>query len=181
MNEEAVFQTATAAYERGRWRWAAVSALPMAVIPLASFAIGQRMLPSVVLGVALLAMATALLWRGQGFGRGLAVGLKAGLVPLVLSHAANLYGHVCTATGCTSLCVPACAAGGVVAGFVIASAAARTPARWHVIGAGGVTACLIGAFGCSCVGFGGIAGMVLGMAISLTAVRLWPATHGVDR
>lgn len=174
---DVLFQTASSAYERGRLKWAAVSVLPIAVIPLASFAIGRQLITSALLGVALLAVGTALLWRGQGFGRGLTVGLKAGLVPLVLSHAANLYGHVCTANGCTSLCVPACVLGGAAAGFVIASSAIRTPARWQVIGAGAVTACLIGAFGCSCVGFGGIAGLVLGMAVSLTAARLLPAAR----
>lgn len=169
---DVVFESASAAYERGRIRWAFVSALPLTVIPLASFAIGQRLVSSAVLGLALLAIGAGLLWRGQGFARGLTLGLKAGLVPLTLAHAANLYGHVCTGSGCTLLCLPACVLGGSVAGLIVAVAAQGTRARWHVIGSAALTAALIGAFGCSCIGFGGVLGLVLGMAVSLTAVRL---------
>lgn len=174
---EALFETAAAAYERSRLRWAVASALPLAVVPLASFALGHRLVSSVVLGVVLLAVGVGLLWRGQAFGRGLGVGVRAGLIPLVVAHAANLYGHVCTAAGCTSLCIPACVLGGMGAGLVVACAAERAAARWQVIGSGALTAGLIGAFGCSCIGFGGIAGLVGGMALSLTAARLWPAAR----
>ncbi|MBK7859742.1 MAG: hypothetical protein IPJ65_14200 [Archangiaceae bacterium] len=170
---DVLFETAAAAYERGRARWALLSALPLAVIPLGSYAVGHRLAPSVGLGLALLGLGAALLWRGKGLGRGLAVGVKAGLVPLVLAHGANLYGHLCTANGCTSLCVPACLLGGAVAGFIIAVSAARAAERWHVSGSAAVTASVIGAFGCSCVGAGGIAGLVLGIAASLSAARLW--------
>lgn len=169
---DALFETVSAAYERGRRRWALLSVLPLAVFPLGSFAVGHRLVPSVVLGLLLLVAAAALLWRGQAFGRGLSVGLKAGVVPLVLAHAANLYGHVCTADGCTSLCLPACVLGGLVAGFIIAATAMRGPTRWQVVGSAAVTAGLIGALGCACIGFGGIAGLVLGMASSLSATRL---------
>lgn len=173
MTHERLFQSATAAYERGRFRWAALSALPMAVIPLASFAIGQRLASSVGLGAALLVIGAVMLWRGQALGRGLSAGLKAGLVPLVLSHGAALYGHVCTPSGCTSLCVPACALGGVTAGLIVAFSAARSTAPIPVLASGAATACLVGAFGCSCVGFSGIAGMVLGTGAAICATRLW--------
>ena len=106
-SEGALFRAASAAYESGRARWASLSVIPLAIIPLGSFAVGHRLGSSVALGLALLAVGALMLWRGQAFSRGLAVGLKAGFVPLVVSHAANLYGHICTAEGCTSLCVPA--------------------------------------------------------------------------
>lgn len=172
---DALFETVSAAYERGRRRWAVLSVLPLTVLPLGSFAVGHRLMPSVVLGVLLIAVAAGLLWRGQAFGRGLSVGLKAGVVPLVLAHAANLYGHVCTADGCTSLCVPACVLGGVLAGFIIAATAMRAPMRWQLVGSAAVTAGLIGALGCACIGFAGIAGLVLGMTTSLSVGRFWAA------
>ena len=172
MNPEQLFQTASSAYERGRVRWAAASALPMAVIPIASFAIGQRLLSSVGLRVALLVLSTFMLWKGEHTARGLSAGLKAGLVPLVLSHGANLYGHVCTASGCISLCVPACALGGVAAGALVAWSARRARAPLQVLGWGAATACLVGAFGCACVGYSGMVGMVIGTAASLTAAQL---------
>jgi len=172
---EALFDRATAAYEWGRARWAVASALPLAAVPLASFAVDHRLVSSVVLGVPLLAVGIGLLWRGQAFGRGLGLGVKAGFVPLVMGHAANLYGHVCTASGCTSLCLPACVLGGSAAGLIVAIASTRSQRGWHFMGSGAATATLIGAFGCSCVGFGGIAGLVAGMGLSLTAARLWRA------
>lgn len=172
MNPDQVFQEASSAYERGRVKWAAISALPMAVIPIASFAIGQRLLSSVALGAALLLLSTFMLWRGQAPARGLTAGLKAGLVPLVLSHGANLYGHICTSSGCTSLCVPACALGGVVAGALVAWSARRASSPGAVLGWGAATACLVGAFGCSCVGVGGIVGMVAGTGSALIVSRL---------
>lgn len=177
MTPDQLFAKATRAYERGRWRWAALSALPMAVIPIASFAIGQRLLSSVGLGLVLLVLSAYLLWRGQAPARGLVAGLKAGLVPLALSHGANLYGHICTASGCTSLCVPACALGGVVAGGIVAWSARSAARPNQVLAWGAATACLVGAFGCACVGFGGMAGMVLGTALTLVAARLWTVQH----
>lgn len=169
---DALFETVSAAYERGRRRWAVLSVLPLTVLPLGSFAVGHRLMPSVVLGVLLIAVAAALLWRGQAFGRGLALGLKAGVVPLVLAHAANLYGHVCTSDGCTSLCLPACVLGGVTAGLIISVTAMRSSIRWQVVGSAAVSAGLIGALGCACMGFSGVAGLVLGMAGVLSLTRL---------
>jgi hypothetical protein len=168
-----MFDQAAAAYERGRVRWAAFGALPLLVVPIASFAVGHRIVSSIALGVALLALAGVMLWRGQAYTRGLALGLKAGFVPLVLSHGANLYGHICTAEGCTSLCVPACILGGVVAGVIVARGAARAVAPVQVLASAGVIAVLTGAFGCACIGFGGMAGMVLGTAASLSVTRLF--------
>jgi len=173
MSPDQVFRSASAAYERGRMRSAIVSALPLIVVPLASFAIGQRLVSTIVLGAMLLLLGVLLLWRGQELSRGLATGLKAGLVPLVLAHGASLYGHVCTPAGCTSLCLPACALGGVTAGLIVALAAARSVAPVRVLGSGVATAWLVGAFGCSCVGFSGITGMLLGTAAAICAARLW--------
>lgn len=173
LDESRVLALAGAAYERGRLKWAALSALPLAIIPLGSFAVGHRLISSTALGAALLITSTALLWRGQLFSKSLATGLKAGLVPLVLSHGANLYGHICTAEGCTSLCVPACALGGLVAGAIVARAAARMTAPVPALVTGGAIACIVGAFGCACVGFGGMAGMVLGTAAVISTTRLW--------
>ncbi len=164
-----LFSRASSAYERGRVRWAALSALPLAIVPIASFFVGHRLGSSVGLGVALLVGATVMLWRGQSYARGLTLGLKAGFIPLVLSHGANLYGHLCTASGCTSLCVPACIAGGLVAGLWIALSAARAP--WQVLASAASVALLVGSFGCACIGFGGLAGMTLGLAASMSVTR----------
>ncbi|MBK7865166.1 MAG: hypothetical protein IPJ65_42530 [Archangiaceae bacterium] len=176
-----IFEQAQGAYERGRVRWAALGALPLAIVPLASFAVGHRLGSSLVLGGALLVFAALLLWQGRSLSRGLSVGLKAGFVPLVASHAANLYGHICTAEGCTSLCLPACIAAGVVAGAVVALAAARSREPLQVLGAGALVTVLVGGLGCACVGYGGLAGMVLGTFASMSVVRLAVPGHRIPR
>ena len=178
LEDAQVFRAALVAYERGRIKWAALSVLPLLIIPCGSVAVGHRLMSSVVLGLALMVFGGVLLWRGQAFGRGLTTGLKAGLVPLALSHGANLYGHVCTASGCASLCVPACVLGGAIAGALVAWTASRSVAPLQVLGSGAVTACLMGAFGCACVGFGGVAGMVLGTGAALATTRLWSTARG---
>jgi hypothetical protein len=170
--DAAVFAAASAAYERGRAWWATTSVLPLVVVPLGSFAVGHRLFSSAVLGVMLLVIAGALLWVGRELGRGLTVGLKAGIVPLVMSHGANLYGHLCTGDGCTSLCVPACVLGGLVAGVAVALAASRAREPWRVLLSGGGVAIVVGAFGCACVGFTGIIGMMLGTVASVSVTRL---------
>jgi hypothetical protein len=89
--------------------------------------------------------------------------VAAGLVPLVLALCAN-HVHHCSADGCMTLCVPACAVGGLAAGLAVAGVGNRRRAGavfW--LPASGL-ALLTGAMGCSCVGYAGVAGLGLGFA-----------------
>ncbi len=172
--DEDVFQMAQGAYEASRVKLGVGAAVVVAVVPLISLWLGGRPPTAGILGTVLVIGIGTLVWRG-----GLAAftglsGLKAGLVPLCFAHAANLYGHVCVpGQGCTSLCVPACAAGGLLAGLLV-ELAARKSARPAVVRAGGATVALLtGALGCSCIGFGGLAGLALGMAMPLIASRFF--------
>lgn len=170
---EQVFASASLAYERGRKRWALLTAAPLLLLPLASYFLGDRLGSSVALGALLVTGGAVLLWRGGELSQGLSAGLRAGLLPLGLAHAANLYGHICTPAGCTSLCVPACALGGVAAGVLVARAAARSNHSMTVLVSGAAVAVAIGALGCACIGFSGMAGMVAGtVAASVTARAL---------
>lgn len=157
---------ALARYERSRVQSAVLAALPSLLLPLFAFAMGGRVLPSIALGLGLWAVVAGLAWRGETWGAAISSGLKGGLAPLALALLAQQIGHVCTPQGCTSLCVPMCAAGGVIAGLIIASAAKRSPDPAITIGAGAVLSTLVGALGCSCVGAGGVVGMVIGLAVS---------------
>lgn len=167
------FETATRAYEAARLRLGVGAAAAVALVPLGSFALGSRAANAALLGTALAALVGALVSRGGQAALSGMTGLKAGLVPLACAHAANLYGHVCLpGQGCTSLCVPACAAGGVLAGLLVERLARGAP-RPNVVRAGGAAvAFLTGALGCSCVGSSGLLGLVVGMAFSLAAGRL---------
>jgi hypothetical protein len=168
------FETATRAYAAARMRLGVGAGAAVALVPLGSLALGGRALNALMLGAALTTLLGALVWRGQQAARGGMTGLKAGLVPLAFAHAANLYGHVCIpGQGCTSLCVPACATGGVVAGLLV-ERFARTAGRPNVVRAcGSAVAFLTGALGCACVGSAGLLGLMVGMGCTLAAGRLF--------
>ena len=172
MAPDALFEVALHRYERSRLWWAALTASPVLAIPLASFAVGHRLVSTALLAVALVAVAVGALFSGRHFKQGLTAGLIGGLVPLVLAHAANLYGHLCTPTGCSTLCVPACSIGGIAAGLVVVLAARRAKtshAAWLTLASGGLTACLVGAFGCSCVGWSGLLSMIAAATVTMGA------------
>ena len=173
-SEEAVLAGAMAGYERARLRRAVIAALPTLVLPLVAFALGGRLVPSVVLGAALATLVIALGWRGQAWGRAVPAGLLAGLFPLGLALTAQRIGHVCTPEGCTSLCVPMCSAGGLIAGVVISLAARRSTSPRLTLGAGAVVTLVVGALGCSCVGYAGALGMMAGLAVTASIGALLP-------
>ncbi len=166
------FEAATAAYERGRLAFAVRWALPALLLPLSSLALGSRLGSVLGLGLALVAALAFGLFRGGTLLRSAVTGLEAGLLPLALAHAAQLYGHVCTPAGCSTLCVPACAAGGLLAGAFIAVRTRRAERPLVATGAAAGLALLTGSLGCSCVGYFGVLALVGGLLLSLPATRL---------
>jgi hypothetical protein len=166
-------------YEATRWRFAFVGALGVLVLPLGSHLLGASWLATTLLGATLALGQLLSQWRGGVLAYASMSGLKAGLVPLALAHGAKLWGHVCTPTGCTSLCLPACTAGGVVGGLLVEWWARSTPRPIVARGVGAAMCVLTGALGCSCVGHAGVLGMVLGLAASMAlgAVVTRPAPH----
>lgn len=169
-----VVAQAQRAYERARLLRAAAVAAPSAALPAVSLWLGTSLASALTLGVALFVALFVMVWRGQGLSFAALSGGKAGLVPLALAHASKSFGHVCTPTGCTTLCVPACALGGVVAGALVERWARQSRRPWLTRAAGATVAGLVGALGCSCVGAGGILALVVGMTGSLFAARVVP-------
>lgn len=171
---------ASEAYERSRvWRAIQLAAPLLALAVLAPM-LGTSARASALAGGAAVVIATVMWWRGQDAGRAVYPGVAAGLVPLALALSARAYGHVCTANGCVSLCVPACTVGGLAAGLLIARAG-RAHRRPLVFGGSAATlALLVGSLGCSCVGASGILGLVLGLALTvgpLSLSRLGPISR----
>ncbi len=160
------------AYERSRLRFALTLSGAALVLPATSMLLGTPLVSGLALGVALGVLVMAATWRGGALARGALHGLEVGLVPLVLAHAARLYGHVCTPSGCTTLCVPACASGGVVAGLALEWFARRSPLPSVVRGVGLVSAFLTGALGCSCVGASGLVALVVALGVSAAGARV---------
>lgn len=167
---------ASRAYERGRIRWALRHSVWVALLPLVAFALGGRLIGSLILGSVLVSAFATLLWTGRDFGRGAWSGLVAGIPALLFPLCAQLAGHVCTPSGCWSLCLPACIAGGLVAGVLVARASRRAPSPAIALSCAAGVAFLTGALGCSCVGYSGVAGLAVGMASS-TSVSLLAWKH----
>jgi len=66
-----------------------------------------------------------------------------------------------------------CAAGGAIAGFLLARATRRGSHPYALWLAGGSVMLATGALGCACVGVGGLGGMLLGFLPSALVVA-WP-------
>jgi hypothetical protein len=167
--EDRVLTSALRAYERGRARWALGMAVPVLVLPLASWLLGGHPVLMCVLGSALFASAAVLLWRGQAWARGVGLGLAAGLIPFGLVHVARCSSYVCTELMCFSICLAACVIGGVAAGVIVTSAVRRASWSMPVLAATTGVAFLTGALGCGCVGRWGLVALAGGLGASIVA------------
>lgn len=158
----AALRRARRAYEWGRTRRAFIGCLPVLVLLAAASIFGDRLEWTLAFGAGLFVLGMFMLWYGREPQRAVLPGIAAGVIPLVLVLCARHAGHFCTGTSCTSLCMQACALGGVLAGLAVASvgnARQAGPAFW--ISASSVSV-LTGAMACSCLGLSGIAGLALG-------------------
>jgi hypothetical protein len=170
--EHRLLASALRAYEQGRARWALAVATPLLLLPLSSWLLGGHPMLMCVLGGALFASAAVLLWRGQGWGRGLGLGVAAGLIPFGLAHSARFSGHLCTESTCYSICLAAALVGGVAAGVVVTSAAHRVSRSRPALAAAIGVAFLTGALGCGCVGTWGVAALAVGLGAAVTSASL---------
>lgn len=169
----AVERRALAAHDRAALRRAAVGASPMLVVGVVAVALARDAMPTVVLAAGVVLVSAVALWLRRGVHTAVALGFFAGLVPFVASVTASRFGgHVCTPTGCVSMCLPACTAAGAVAAVLVARAAARRragPLFW--LAASGMTVAT-GALGCSCAGFAGASGMLAGYLLTVVPVAV---------
>lgn len=154
-------------YEWGRLRDALWGIAPLAWIVGLSYALSPQSASTALAGALALGCGAFVLWYGQGLQRAFVAGVGAGIVPLACALCASRLGHFCAGDRCMTLCVPACAVGGMFAGFAVARVSAHRPQRlsfWLV--ASGL-ALLTGALGCACVGFSGVLGLTLGFGAGL--------------
>src|SRR5512147_2915525 len=167
-----VLASALRAYERGRLRWALAAALPLLVLPVGSWLLSGRPILMCVIGALLFATAALLLWRGQGWARGLGLGVAAGLIPFILGHGTRMGGHVCTGALCMSICVGASVTGGVAAGLVVTSVVRRASLSVQALASATGVAFLTGALGCGCVGVSAVMGLAVGLGATVAGARL---------
>lgn len=162
-----LFERSKRAYEFTRVRRALLGSLPFAGIVAMAIVCGADGPMGACVGVAVGVIACLALWRGESFGRAVLPGVLFGVVPLSLSLVAKATGHVCTGSTCVSLCVPACTAGGILAGMGLYLSGRRANRPWIFWGVGALLALLTGSLGCSCVGAGGIVGLAAGLSVSI--------------
>jgi hypothetical protein len=147
--------------------------MPIAAIVLLAACIADHPPLTITVGAAAAFLGAVFLWYGRAPQKAVLPGFTAGLVPLFLVVGVN-HLHMCGPDGCTSLCMYACAIGGLAAGLGVSVVSYRRgagPAFW--LSASGI-ALLTGAIACAGVGYGGVAGLVLGFgagALSTVAQR----------
>lgn len=130
------------------------------VVALAA-ALGRRPGSAMMFGGALFLCGAFLLWRGRTLHRAVLPGLLTGLIPLAFALVANR-GHACPGGHCSTWCLPACIAGGVVAGLAVSYLAWKRGLDWRFWAGASAVSLLTGAMGCSCVGYSGVVGLGLG-------------------
>ena len=147
------------------WR-ALLGVMPVLVVAAVAALFTHRPISALGFGLATVALGVAMLWYGRNPQKAVLPGVAAGLVPLVLALCAN-HLHACGRDVCTSVCVPACTAGGLIAGLAVANVGLRrTAGVWFWLPASSL-ALLTGAMGCACIGYSGVWGLSLGIGIGL--------------
>jgi hypothetical protein len=154
-------------YEWSRARRALLGFAPALVVVLVAAAANKHPVSAVTFGAAMFFVGASLLWYGRDIRRAVLPGLAMGLLPLALALCANHMGHACMGDRCMTLCVPACALGGLGAGIGISIIGVRWRQGWPFWVGATVLTLLTGAMGCSCVGYSGVAGLALGYGIGL--------------
>jgi hypothetical protein len=148
-------------YEWSRLRQALLGFAPVLGVVAVAVALAREPSTALAFGLGVFLVGVMLLWYGRDLRRAVLPGVAAGLVPLALALCASHWHH-CDAHACTSFCVPACAAGGLLAGLGVAAVGnQRRAGAAYWLPASGL-ALLTGAMGCSCVGHAGIAGLAIG-------------------
>ncbi len=163
---EAVFERRLRrVYEWSRLRRALLDFVPIVVLVLAALVFGGRVSTVLVVGPLLFALGVVALWRGRELGRGVLPGALAGGAALLLVLCANRMGHYCTGERCLSWCIPACIAGGLLGGAYVGALGMRQRrGAGYWLSASAITL-LVGALGCSCVGYSGMIGLALGYGV----------------
>lgn len=154
-------------YEWARARRAVLGFAPSLFVVVIAAMANKHPVSAIAFGTAMFLVGAGLLWYGRDIRRGVLPGLAMGLLPLALALCANHVGHACMGDHCMMLCVPACSLGGLGAGIGISMIGLRWQQSWQFwVGATALTL-LTGAMGCSCVGYGGVAGLAVGYGVGL--------------
>lgn len=172
-NEPQRIATLKRAFTRGRFRESLRTSWPFVFVALLGVGLAEMPLHAAPYAVGLVLSGLVFSFLGRAWGRVALPALLLGILPLVCSIAAQSIGHVCTPNGCTSICVPLCSVGGLLAGALLARFAAADGAPLGSWARGSVLVLMTGAMGCSCIGMAGTVAMAasLGASSGLYALR----------
>lgn len=160
------------AYEVARLRRALFGFAPILIVVVGATLIGGRYAMAMPVGLLLFAGGVLALWYGREPGRGVLPGALGGSVAVAIALCANHMGHFCTGERCMSWCLPACVAGGMLAGGIVSFVGFRQKrGAGYWLSASAITL-LTGALGCSCVGYAGVGGLVIGFMGALLVSAL---------
>lgn len=158
---------ARARYEWARTKRALLGFAPSLVIVAVAALLGRRPGWALGFGSSMFAMGVVLLWYGRDLRRAVLPGVAAGLVPLLLALCAIRISHTCVGDHCMALCLPACIAGGFVAGLAVAGVGLALRGGAAFWTAASAMSLLTGAMGCACLGYSGVVGLALGFAVGM--------------
>jgi hypothetical protein len=154
-------------YEWARARRAFWGFTPVLLVVAGATAFGKRPTSALAFGALMFAFGVAALWYGREVRKAVLPGVALGLIPLVLALCANQMDHMCMDGACMPVCLPACTAGGFVAGIGMALVGHRQrQGLGYWLAASAITV-LTGAMGCSCVGYAGVVGLVAGFGVGV--------------
>lgn len=148
-------------YEVTRAVRSLVGFAPALLVVLLAATVGRRPSSAAFFGTLLFLLGSFFLWRGRTMHRAVLPGLLAGMIPLLFALMANR-GHACGGDHCSTWCLPACVAGGIVAGLVVSWVAHSRGLGWRFWAGASAISFLTGAMGCSCIGYSGVVGLGVG-------------------
>jgi hypothetical protein len=159
-------RVARSRYEKARLGWSLAGAAPVLLVVGAAVVLSKRPSSAALFGGLLFVKVVAVLWRGRDLRRAVWPGVSSGLIPLVFALVANAQ-HGCSGTHCSTLCLPACMAGGIAAGLVVSAFATRLNLGWGFWVAASMMTVLTGSMGCSCVSSSGVFALIAGLSAGL--------------
>jgi len=169
-------RNAQRAYERGRLKWAAMGAMFLLTACVLGLLVAGRSPAFYAVAAVLAAFGGAYAWRGGDAGNALLPGLIAGLVPMVLS--ASLLDCRVECSGlCMHHCMTVCGIGAAIGGVAAAVLMRQHPRRHRAWLFAVALIPAVGLLGCPHVGYGQLAGLLIGLAAARAILGVIPSSR----
>lgn len=162
------------AYETGRLKLIMNPALCLvAFILITLYALGSISSTHLLEGSMLLTAAAWMLWRGETYGRSAQPALLAGIMPLTFPLMFHGTGPCCGSGDCSSWCLAACVAGGLLAGLTLGFMATKDKNKPLYLALGTMVVIAEGQLGCGMIGASGVLGMIAAIIFTSVPVLLF--------